>query len=519
MERVGIYNRCSTEEESQMNALATQVLESREIAERRGWQITEQYVESQTGTVAYKRKEYQRLLADMEEDRFDIVMIKSIDRLMRSAKDWYFFLSRLTENRLRLYIYIEGKFYTPEDNLITGIKAILAEDFSRELSKKIKNAHRRRQEKQSGCNLTCPMFGWNRVGRDLYELNEKEAQYYRMGFALAAEGKGFYSISNILHELGARGKSGQKISEVQWRKMLYSPRAHGTVVLNTKAYNFDTKKYEAVPEDKWIFMENALPPIVSKAYQEEVIGLMKKRAAKYKVGAGPKNRRPGGKYRLTGKIKCAECGRYYYRTCYLAKTGKKVVWKCAAFLESGRKGEGEQKRGCNNIHLREDEFFQCIEEPLKGRCELSKEEKAQIFKEIMRLLRKSLKDEKGDEELRILEKEYEELAARKDMLMEKLLTGVIGDEDFARYRRELTGKANKARLQIDSIKQSRVSYNHYEARLLTLSEVIQREALIKRAEINEVFEEIDFVQVHRDGRLLICFLGEEQKEAWYGIGH
>ncbi|MDE6184552.1 MAG: recombinase family protein, partial [Lachnospiraceae bacterium] len=351
VERVGIYNRCSTEEESQMNALATQVFESREIAEKRGWKIAEQYVESQTGTVAYKRSEYQRLLEDMERDRFDIVMIKSIDRLTRSAKDWYFFLSRLTENRLRLYIYIEGKFYTPDDNLISGIKAILAEDFSRELSKKIKNAHRRRQEKKSGCNITCEMFGWNKVEKDRYEINEEEAEYYRTAFALAKEGKGFYTISRILYELGARGKKGQRISEVQWRKMLYTPRAHGTMILNTRTYNFDTKRYEEVPKEDWIVMEGALPPIVSKEYQEEVTAILQKKAVQRQVGGGNCHGGRDGKYELTRKLKCAECGRFYYRTCYTQGKGKKVVWNCATFLERGRKkGEGRQKekaRGCD----------------------------------------------------------------------------------------------------------------------------------------------------------------------------
>ena len=57
MERVGIYNRCSTEEESQRNALARQAAESREIAEKKGWVIVRQYIESETGTVAYKRSE------------------------------------------------------------------------------------------------------------------------------------------------------------------------------------------------------------------------------------------------------------------------------------------------------------------------------------------------------------------------------------------------------------------------------------------------------------------------------
>ena len=45
MERVGIYNRCSTEEESQRSALAAQAAESREIADKKGWRITEEYIE------------------------------------------------------------------------------------------------------------------------------------------------------------------------------------------------------------------------------------------------------------------------------------------------------------------------------------------------------------------------------------------------------------------------------------------------------------------------------------------
>ena len=177
--RVGIYNRCSTEEEAQKNALAVQAEESREIAQKKGWMIAAQYIESESGTSIKNRTEYQRLLEDMEKDSFDIVMIKSIDRLMRSAKDWYLFLSKLTDNNKRLYIYLEDKFYTPEDSLISGIKAILAEEFSRELSKKIKNSHNRRQElhrqnKAAGLNITRPMFGWDKIEKDKYVVNERE---------------------------------------------------------------------------------------------------------------------------------------------------------------------------------------------------------------------------------------------------------------------------------------------------------------------------------------------------------
>ena len=65
MERAVIYNRCSTEEEAQVNALQVQVQESREIVGNQGWMLVEQYIESQSATTAGKRTEYQRLLADM----------------------------------------------------------------------------------------------------------------------------------------------------------------------------------------------------------------------------------------------------------------------------------------------------------------------------------------------------------------------------------------------------------------------------------------------------------------------
>ena len=152
--RVVIYNRCSTEEEAQINALEIQAAESRELVYAKGWQLIDQYIESESGTSVERRLEYQRLLEDMECDKFDIIVIKSIDRLMRSAMDWYFFVSKLARFGKQLYIYIDNKFYSPDDSLINGIKAILAEDFSRELSKKIKNAHKRRQIKKSGINIT-----------------------------------------------------------------------------------------------------------------------------------------------------------------------------------------------------------------------------------------------------------------------------------------------------------------------------------------------------------------------------
>ena len=79
MERVCIYNRCSTEEESQKNALEVQAQESVEIANSfKDWLIIDQFIESQSGTMVKGRDKYQKMIEAIESKRYTIVMIKSI---------------------------------------------------------------------------------------------------------------------------------------------------------------------------------------------------------------------------------------------------------------------------------------------------------------------------------------------------------------------------------------------------------------------------------------------------------
>ena len=48
--RAVIYNRCSTEEESQKDALIKQVQESKACVMEQGWQLVDAYVEAKSGT-------------------------------------------------------------------------------------------------------------------------------------------------------------------------------------------------------------------------------------------------------------------------------------------------------------------------------------------------------------------------------------------------------------------------------------------------------------------------------------
>jgi hypothetical protein len=99
-----------------------------------------------------------------------------------------------------------------------------------------------------------------------------------MACQLVEAGCGFRKISNALYEVGARSKAGKRISEVQWRNMLRSQRAYGTVVLHKKEYDFIRKEQKQLPEEEWIIVDDALPALISFEYYEKIQEILDVRA-------------------------------------------------------------------------------------------------------------------------------------------------------------------------------------------------------------------------------------------------
>lgn len=195
MMRAVNYCRVSTDEEAQTNSLESQIAESIEAISKNGWIHVNSYIdEGKSGTTRKRRDSYNKLLEDMERNEFDIIVVKYQDRLMRNTKEWYHFIDRLVQNGKRLYFYLENKFYSPDDALITGIRAILAEEFSRDLSKKINHAHRTRQESGSTVLITSKTWGYDKDGKNVV-INEKEAEIVRLIYTIF----GFSHEDNFLY--------------------------------------------------------------------------------------------------------------------------------------------------------------------------------------------------------------------------------------------------------------------------------------------------------------------------------
>lgn len=502
--RAAIYNRCSTDMETQRSALETQVAESREIVVAMGWELVTQYVEAESATTK-NRPLYQKMLEDISGHRFDVLVIKSIDRINRNVRDFYFLLDCLTQNQVKLYLYLDRKYYDAGDSLITGIKAILAEDFSRELSRKIKNAHERRQKLQSGLNITRKMYGWDKIGKDSFALNEREAMYYRQAFDLVREGYGYRRIAGILYERGARTDNGGQLSEVQWRNMLRSPRAHGEVILKQDKYNFEAKKREKLPTEEWIHIKDALPAIISEESHREILEILDARAKQvndanqFRRGNGER-----GKGIFAHKLECACCGKYYYRVNHPTRLGSSTLWKCASYINHGKKSHSQA--GCDNVILQENTLKKYILEECNQQLTINMEEENHIITATLDVLRQVMNNSDTTSQRKSMQNSYEKLLQKKERLLTKLLDGTITDADYKRADRRLQQDIDMATHALDKFEQEQEQTMIGEERIRLLHKRMIRENYMEEVRTRCLIRMIHKIEVFPDGKLQIHFV-------------
>lgn len=128
MKRAAIYARVSTrnghqDPETQLHAL-------RQVAERAGWQVVEEYVDHGISGAKGrdKRPAFDQLLKDATRRKFDVIMAWSVDRLGRSLQDLVAFLGEVHAQGVDLYLDRQGvDTTTPGGKALFQMMGVFAE--------------------------------------------------------------------------------------------------------------------------------------------------------------------------------------------------------------------------------------------------------------------------------------------------------------------------------------------------------------------------------------------------------
>lgn len=506
--RAVFYARVSTAEEEQLNAIELQIEENRNAISRHKWKKVDEYIDrSKSGTMVKGRDDYQRLFEDLLSDKFDIVVIKDQERLMRNTLDWYLFINRLVQTGKLLYMYLDDKFYSPDDALITGIKAIIAEEFSRNLSKKLHNYHdgriaKAREGKEIDLQGSGNVFGWDKVDGK-YVINPEQAKVRRLMCEGIMARKGSTLIAKELNDAGYRNTVGKPWKPMDIPKFVYDCRNVGIMIINKERNDFESKKTIKLPESEWVYVKNAFPPIITeeewalicKIHEERVIA----------TGSNKRGKKTSG-YSFSGKIVCGVCGASYWRK---QRSTKEEYWVCSTKQQKGRKTRkrdavggkaGEVNPvGCDNDNISYNslmEIMEVVSERLRADTSTIKEDMVNWLTR----LKKQLLEANGG----ATEAELQRELKRKDKLLDAYLDNILSKEEYQKKAIALDDRIIELRREIEANKSNFEDLAEIDRVLKNIDEEVARYIdENNQLKVEYILEHLSQVEIYPDKVIVI----------------
>lgn len=412
--RAVFYARVSTEEEKQLNALEKQIQENKDIIEEMGWELVGEYIdEGKTGTTTKRRSDYRKMLDDLEEDKFDVVVCKDQDRLQRNTLDWYLFVDKLITNGKKLYLYLDHKFFKPaEDALITGVRAIMAEEYSRNLSKKLNNANRKRVERALKGEEVSAMGNGKSLGFAIKDRKwvqvPEEIELCKIMWDLYDKYDSLRKVRDWVNQHGYTNSVGKPFTTESISRILKNEKAKGVIVMGHHHHDFDKKKIVKRPEEDWVRI-----PAPELAYVTEE--RFDRVQARLKAKTGKKRGKFTGNHPLSGRVICGKCGRNLWRH----QSNGYYSWYCASKMAKG-------EIACEGVSI-SDISLKKIYKHFADNLQVNRKE---IKRSLLEWLKSLQNDLSNPEVNKSTLKEIKRLGKHKEKLTEAYLDEIISKDDY-----------------------------------------------------------------------------------------
>lgn len=372
-ERAALYGRLSKEDIDKLNggddseSIKNQRLLLTDYALEKGFEIVDWYYDDDYSGLYSDRPGFERLIADAQNKKFDIVIAKSQSRFTRNMEHM--------EKYLHTMFPILGiRFIGVVDNADTAvasnkkarqINGLINEWYCEDLSENIKSVFKAKM--RAGQYIAShPPYGYIKNPENTHTLiiDEYAAGIVRRIFNMYISGMGKGAIGAQLTKEGILIPSEYK---KQVLKMNYH-NAHEAIysklwsyqtihtILNNEAYtgvmiqsrfstvSYKSKKKVKVPEKDWIKIPNAYEPIIDNNTWEIAQSLQKSRTrsvnSEQKIGL------------FTGLLRCSDCKKPMSRA-YHRRTHEFTGYCCSTYKKFGN-------QFCSQHGIKEDELKQAV---------------------------------------------------------------------------------------------------------------------------------------------------------------
>ncbi|HIX89821.1 MAG TPA: recombinase family protein [Candidatus Agathobaculum pullicola] len=316
---VALYIRLSKEDENEgpSQSVTNQASLLQQFVHQHRLSVYDTYVDDGWSGTRFDRPGFQRMIADIEARKVNMVITKDLSRLGRDYIMTGHYMERyFPEHRVRYISLLDG-IDTGVDstaNDITPFRAIMNDMYAKDISKKIKSVKRDKQRKGQFIGGK-PLYGYRMhpTQKNKIVIDEQAAPVVRRIFALALSGMSCRKIAMTLNDagiptpaaycgwkVGSPGPytglwSGERIAEMLRNETYIGNMVQGRMV----KISYKSKKCLRQSPENWVVVEGTHEPIIDPETFQKVQMLLNSRKH---------TRSRTYDFLLKGLIFCHECG-------------------------------------------------------------------------------------------------------------------------------------------------------------------------------------------------------------------
>ncbi len=449
-----LYIRLSKEDESEGPSQSVQNQESllREFVQQHRLIVYDTYIDDGWSGTSFDRPAFQRMIADIEAKKVNMVITKDLSRLGRDYILTGHYMERyFPEHRVRYISLLDG-IDTGVDstaNDITPFRAIMNDMYAKDISKKIKSVKRDKQRKGQFIGGK-PVYGYKMhpTEKNKIVIDEAVAPIVRRIFAMALSGMSCRNIATLLNQEGVPTPatyanlpvvrpgpytglwSSERISDMLQNETYIGNMVQGRSV----KISYKSKKCLKQNPANWVVVEGTHEPLVDRETFQKVRMLVNSR--RY-------TRSRTYDFLLKGLIFCHECG---YPLAVLNRKnarGEDVLYfVCRTYQRFTKAGV------CTCHSIKEKTVTDAVIAKVREVCQayLNPDELLPVAQEAVE---NAGKQSSLESELQALQSKIDSLTVNLDRMYADRLSGLLSEADFQR----IFGRIKLEREQLEEKRQ------------------------------------------------------------------
>ncbi|MFD1362685.1 recombinase family protein [Lentibacillus salinarum] len=299
--RCAIYRRVSTDMQREEGfSLEAQKARLSAFAESQGWTVVDDYSDEGYSAKNMDRPALQRLIHDMKQQKFDVILVYRLDRFVRSVVDLHELLQMMDRYDVKFKSSTEAFDTTSATGrMFITIIATLAQWERETIAERVYENMLKRSEQGKRNGAPAP-YGYDVINGNLIK-NPEEAKWVQFIFS-QYQTHGSQNIAKKLNTRGVKTKKGEIWSDFSIRYTLKNPIYSGYVRWNYESYS-DGYRKKTGEEIIVPIEQEGFEPIITKETWDETQKLISRRSQMAF--------RSQTHYPFSGVAKCGKCGKSF----------------------------------------------------------------------------------------------------------------------------------------------------------------------------------------------------------------